>query len=367
LYFRNFFRRHLLVGIFVIAPTALAAFHFAFLASDVFVSESRFIVRAQEQSPSLGGVGALFKSFTTAGSEDVMFVRDYMLSHEIAQRLDGKLGLRKAFGAADTFSRFPSPWGRDSLESFYEYYDSKVKVEVDPQSSVGVLTVSGFTPAAVSALNRALLDAATARINTLNSQMRNDTLEVAEHELQTAELRQKAAQAALATFRVDNGVVDPERQAALDLQFGQEIQLKLAAAKVQLAQVTSVAPLSPQIAMLRNEIQSLTAAANQVQENVTGPEKNSRAMTARAYESLGTERDIAIKMVAAANEALIRARVEVESKHLYLEMVSAPTLPDDALYPKRVRSVLAVFMVGLLLWGIASMLLTGVREHQSAA
>ena len=88
-------------------------------------------------------------------------------------------------------------------------------------------------------------------------------------------------------------------------------------------------------------------------------------MTAQAYESLAVERDISIKIVAAASEALVRARVELERKHLYLETVSAPTLPDDALYPKRLHGVLATFLIGLLLWGIVSLLVTGVREHRS--
>ena len=363
--FWNFCRRHVMVAVFVFIPTAAASLYFGLLASDIYVSESRFIVRAPEQSQSIGGLSTLFKNFTTAGSEDVMFVRDYLLSREVAQQLDDKMALREDFGNADMFKRFPSPWSRNSRESFYEYYDSKVKIEVDPQSSVGVLTVSGFAPERVNALNGALLNAAVARINTLNNQIRTDTLGVAQRELDRAEQRQKAAQSALAGFRIANGVVDPERQAALELQSEQELELKLVASKVRLDQVMSIAPQSPQITVLKTEINALTAAASRIRSNVTGGSKQSRAMTAQAYESLAVERDIAIKIVAAASEALVRARVELERKHLYLETVSAPTLPDDALYPKRLHGVLATFLIGLLLWGIVSMLVTGVREHRS--
>ena len=355
-----------MAGAFVAIPTAAAALYFGVLASDIYVSESRFIVRAPEQAQSMGGLGAIFKSFTTVGSEDVMLVRDYLLSHEVAQQLDDKMALRKDFGNADVFNRFPTPWSRNSRESFYEYYDSRVKIEVDPQSSVGVLTVSGFAPARVNALNKALLDAAATRIGTLNAQIRADTLEVAQRELHRAEQRQKAAQSALAGFRVANGVVDPERQAALELQSEQELQLKLIAAKVRLDQISTIAPQSPQIPFVKTEIEALNAAASRIRSNVTGGGRQSRTKTAQAYESLAIERDIAVKIVAAASEALVRARVEAERKHLYLETMSAPTLPDDALFPKRLRGVLATFLIGLLLWGIVGMLVTGVREHQSS-
>ena len=31
--------------------------------------------------------------------------------------------------------------------------------------------------------------------------------------------------------------------------------------------------------------------------------------------------------------------------------------------PRRLRSVLTVFLIGLVMWGIVSLLVTGVREH----
>jgi capsular polysaccharide transport system permease protein len=39
-------------------------------------------------------------------------------------------------------------------------------------------------------------------------------------------------------------------------------------------------------------------------------------------------------------------------------------LPDVAQEPRRLRSVAATFILGLVAWGILSMLLAGVREHQ---
>jgi capsular polysaccharide transport system permease protein len=39
-------------------------------------------------------------------------------------------------------------------------------------------------------------------------------------------------------------------------------------------------------------------------------------------------------------------------------------LPDVAQEPHRLRGILATFVLGLVAWGILSMLLAGVREHQ---
>jgi capsular polysaccharide transport system permease protein len=49
---------------------------------------------------------------------------------------------------------------------------------------------------------------------------------------------------------------------------------------------------------------------------------------------------------------------------LYLERIVQPNKPDMALEPRRMRSIFSTFIIGLVAWGILSMLLAGVREHQ---
>jgi len=355
-----------LFGLTVAAPTLCAAIYFGAVASDIYVSESRFVVRAAEQPAGAGGLGALFKGFSTAGSENVLFVRDYVLSREVMRDVDADLKVRAAFGKGDVFSRFPAPWHRDSYEEFVDYYQDHVRVEADPLSSVGVVTVSGFAPADVQALNAKLLAKAEARVRELNAQIRRDSLDVAERELGRAQKRMADAESKLASYRVSKGVMDPERQAGIELQGEQELNARLVAARARYSQVQSIAPQSPQLPALAAEVSALSRAVGAVRSSVTGG-RNSRAMASEEFQTLQLEREIAAKTLAAASEALVRARVETERRHLYLETVSAPSRPDDALYPKRLQSILATFLIGLVLWGIASLTLTGVREHREGA
>jgi capsular polysaccharide transport system permease protein len=57
------------------------------------------------------------------------------------------------------------------------------------------------------------------------------------------------------------------------------------------------------------------------------------------------------------------ARNEAQRQQLYLERISAPSLPDAAMEPRRVRSVIAVFLLGLVLWGVLTLTVAAVREH----
>lgn len=62
--------------------------------------------------------------------------------------------------------------------------------------------------------------------------------------------------------------------------------------------------------------------------------------------------------------SLDNARADAERKQLYLEVLVQPNAPDIAIEPKRLRGIAATFCVGLILWGVLSLLIASVREHQ---
>src|SRR4029077_8016098 len=74
-------RRHWLFVAIVLVPTCSAIVYYGLIASDVYVSESRFLVRSpQHQAPS-GLVGQLLQNtgLTPHSQDDTYSVRDYIL------------------------------------------------------------------------------------------------------------------------------------------------------------------------------------------------------------------------------------------------------------------------------------------------
>ena len=89
------------------------------------------------------------------------------------------------------------------------------------------------------------------------------------------------------------------------------------------------------------------------------------SLSARApeFEQLALESSIADKELGATLAELDAARRDAERQQLYLERLVRPSLPDDSLLPKRFRSIFTVFVVGLILWGVLSLVLASIREH----
>ncbi|MFD2134788.1 hypothetical protein ACFSLT_05245 [Novosphingobium resinovorum] len=81
------------------------------------------------------------------------------------------------------------------------------------------------------------------------------------------------------------------------------------------------------------------------------------------YQRLQLDSQFADKQLAATLSALEEARLDAQRKQAYVERIVQPGLPDDALEPHRLRGIFATLVMGLMAWGIFSMLLASVRDH----
>lgn len=361
----NFIRRHSLFLLTVCLPTILAVGYFGFIASDVYVSESRFVVRNPERQVA-PGLGALLKGVGFARSQDDSYtVHDYALSRDALKEINDKLSISKAFASndIDRISRFGGLDFDTSFEAFHRYYQKKVDMQHDTASSISTLVVRAYTAKDAFNINLKLLEISENLVNRLNERGRQDLIRSAASEVKDAESKSKAAALALSNYRNDKGVIDPERQATFQLQQVAKLQDELITTKTQLAQLRTFTPQNPQIQALQLRVNTLQSEITSETSKVTGGER-SLSGKAADFQRLALEREFADKQLGSALASLESARNEAQRKQVYLERIAQPSLPDVALEPRRLRSILSTIILGFIAWGILTMLLAGVREHQ---
>ena len=348
----------------VAIPTTVAVVYFGLIASDVYISESRFVVK-NPQRQTQGTIGALLQSTGfTRSQDDTYSVHDYVLSRDALTELDDQLHIRKALSApsVDFFNRFGALDPDDSFEAFFKHYRKYVQVEYDTVSSITTLYVRAYSAKEAHDFNDLLLRMSERLVNNLNTRARQDLIQVAEREVAKAEERAKDAAAALGAFRNRQEVFDPDRQSALQLQGAAKVREELISTEAQIAQLRKLSPDNPQIPSLVNRADSLRKAMNAEGAKVTGA-AGSFSNKAAAYDRVLLEKTFADRQLASALAALDTARNEAQRKQLYLERLVQPNTPDKAMEPKRGRSVLMVFVLGLILWGVLSLIVASVKEH----
>ncbi|MGS0896234.1 hypothetical protein ACVBGC_27425 [Burkholderia stagnalis] len=367
---RNFLHRvkgvNRLFAITVLVPTLVATLYYGMIASDVYVSESRFVVRSAAQKPQLSVVGALLAGggFSRA-TDDTYPVIDYIQSRDALRELNVNKYIYDSYSKQGDFvSRFHTSFD-DSFESLWKYYGKNiVGVMSDPTSGITTLQTRAYTSTDAEKINSKLLHLSERLINRMNDRAAKDTVQFAQRQVADAAQSAKAAAAAVAAYRNSHSLFDPDRQSALRLQQVTALQAQLFSAQTQLSQLLSISPQNPQIPALKTAIQSIQKQIDVATGTVAGA-KDSLSQKASDYERLQLDSQFADKQLASAMAALENARGEAERKQLYLEELIEPNTPDIAIEPRRIRGIATVFALGLVCWGCLSLLLASIREHRN--
>lgn len=350
----------------VVAPVLASALYFFLIASDQYVSESRFVIKAPNQrSGQISTFANLIQTTgLSAGQEQADQVIDFVRSRSALQKLSSELPVKQVYGGGDVdfLSSFPLPWQQDAFEDLYKYYQGKVQISRDNETGLIVLRTLAFTPTDARKLNEQLLRQSEGLVNQLNQRARRSAIAEAEGRVVEAEQRVAAASRAMANYRRKAQLVDPLKQATGVVEIANRLITERAALEAQLSTLQRLTPDHPSIPALRQRISSLTKEIDkQTAQLVGGPDTISDKLP--GYEALALEQEFASQLLALSRGTLEQARTDALKQQFYLERVVDPNLPDLPEYPRAWRNVLTILGFALCLYFIIWMFVVGILEH----
>lgn len=353
-------------AIVVIAPTLIASIYYGFIAADIYVSESRFVVKAPDKrASSMGSFSSFMQSAGLGGGQEQSSeILGYLRSRDALQDVSKSVDVRDIYSAeeADWLSGFPAPLSEGNFEDLYDYYSSMVFAGPDAETGLTILRVNAFRPEDAQELNAGLLDLGEQLVNRLNERINSKAITEAEDRVRLAEQRVRNARVELAAFRNRSDLLNPEQQGMAVLSVSSNLITQEAAMRAKLAEVQAATPNHPSLPAMRERVAALSQqVAEQTGRAVGTP--GGIASKLGGYETLLVEQEFATQMLTAAQASLEQARAEAVSQQYYLERVVEPNRPDDALLPARMKSILAVLFASLCLYLVGWMLVVGILEH----
>ena len=348
-------------------PTLIAGVYFFAIASDLYLSEVKFVVHGPPKMPT-SAISAMLQSSGSGVSGDTFSVHAYLKSRDVVRRLEKEDELRSLLGRpeGDLITRFPGAWfWRKDFEALYNTYSRFISVEVDSGSGVSTLQVKAYRPEDAQRIARALLTFSEQLVNSLNDRARHDALAVFQGEVSGTEKDIAKIQGQLTAYRIKQKMLDPKSASAGPIALLAQMNGQLANSKGQLAEIIKNSPNSPHIPLVRTRIDSLEKLIAEERAKITG-DSDSVATSLGEYERLDVQRQLAERTLVSAFTSLEAARLEAQRQQLYLETIAQPNLADYPLYPKRVSSFATVAATCMLVYGIAWLLVAGVREHAAA-
>lgn len=348
----------------IVLPTFLSAAYFVFFAADRYESEARFILRSPGRTISAQLPNILQAAGIARASDDGYIVQEFLKSRDAMEVLERDADLKATYaaGGRDFIWQFPNFFTSKTDEGLYWHYQRMMSAEFDNTTGLGILRMQAFAPQAAQRLAATLLESAEGLVNRLNERARQDTIRVADVEVERMKARALAAQEALIAFRERERLVDPNQVTLAVLETIARLSVEAATLSVQIRELEKTSRNSPQITPLRSRHSAIEVQITSERHRLAG-DAHAIAPRIAEYERLMLEREFAAKALLTAMTALETARVEAQRQQVYLEKVAIPARPDYPAYPWRIVWCLVTMVAGYMTWRMWRLLVEDALDH----
>lgn len=358
-------RRHgLFAGLFLL-PVFLAVVYFVFIASDIYVSETKFILRSPGGGLDTGSLSSLSQGQATGRSDDDAYALiEYVTSRDAATAMEQDHGMKDFMSReeADFFNRYPSPIFKDNQESFYRAYKEHVDVKLDSVTGIVTLVARAYRSDDAKNMALSLLQISDSFVNSLNSRANRDAQNFAKSFLAQSQLELANVETELAAYRNTQMILDPSKESEASLAQLGRMTAEITRMEAALSQQRSIAPDSPSLKPLAGQIEAYREQVNNLRKTIVGDPK-SVVSKIKDYELLTLQRDIAGKKIALATAQFEKTRQEAQNHRIYLQTVVAPNSPDRPAQPYRLLMIFATAVLAYAVYNIAKYMVSATMEH----
>lgn len=341
----------------------LAGVYWGFIASDRYVSEAHVVVDRTD----VGAGQTLDFTSLIAGSgndRDQMLLRGYLLSSDMAERMDARLQLREHWSDwhKDLLSRL---WFRDGPKEWYHnHFTGRVDAEMDETSGLLIIRVQAYSPEKAQALALALVEEGERFMNVLAHDLAREQVNFLEKEVARMESRLHDARTAVVQFQDKQGYVS---QASVEGLSGIVNQLEGELAKLR-AELTSMqgylSDSAPDVVKLKLQIAGMEKQLSRERARLVSPDGNALNSVTQEFQRLQMEAEFALETYRSALVALEKGRVDATRTMKKVSVVQAPALPEYPLEPRRIYNFVLFALLVLLTAGIFRLIAAVIRDHK---
>ena len=354
--------------ILVLAITAIifSTLYWLVVASDRYVSDAHVII----QRTDLAGGQSVDLSAVLTGSggasrSDQLLLRDYLLSKDMLKKLDAQLNLQAHFSDSkhDVFSRM---WlKKPSFEQFYQYYLSRVSVELDDYAGVLIIKSEAYEPKVANAIVSMLVFEGESYMNALAHQLAQDQVSFLEQQVAKNNERAIAARQILIAYQNKKGLVSPQATAESIVSIVAQLEAQKTDIETQRSILQSYLVANhPNIIQLNQQIIAIEKQILQEQARLASPNGRTLNRTVEEFQRLEMEALFAHDVYKTTLIALEKVKIEVARTIKKVSVLQSPTLPDYPLQPRRLYNSIVFALFIMMFAGVVNLLLAIVRDHK---
>jgi capsular polysaccharide transport system permease protein len=317
------------------------------------------------ESPQIPGLAVMLSSLNPTSREETLYLREFLTSQDMLNVLQQKLQWSEHYAGR---WRDPLYWlSHDAQrEDLLDYYRRIVTAHFDEQTGLLAVSVQAFDPKFAESVLRVMLGESERFVNELSHRMAREQMTFAQSELAKARKSYEERREDMLAFQNNNNLLDAEATAKARSDIIAELEANLTKERTALKGLTATLNANtPQVRQQRNRIQALeqqlTAETQKLVSQKGGDKLN---VVASRYRNLAIDAAIAEEAYKFAVSSVESARIEASKKLRSLVTVVSPNMPDRALYPERLYSLITLLVALLLFYGIARFVIATIEDHR---
>ncbi len=348
--------------VIVVLPLLLATLYLGLIASERYVSNTTFMIERSDGASSIVDGLNLFGMAPQSGN-DQKILENFIKSPDMLSFLDNELQLRKHYVASGDW--FSSLSASANYDQFLQYYQEHINIRLNDSNGLLELEVQGFTPEFAQQLALLVLQRSESFVNEISHNMATEQQAFVQKEVGLNEDKLRDATSRVIRFQNKYGILSASEEGAALTGVLNELQAELVRNRAELQTLSSyLNGSSSQVVTLKQRIRALEKQLSVEKKRLTDDGRTSLNDLAARQQELQLELDLATKAYSSALIALETTRTEASRKLKQLVVISSPYIAEEAKYPRVLYSLVNLFLVLLMVFGLARMGYATVKEHR---
>lgn len=348
----------------VIFLTFLYIFYLFFIADARYKSSAVIAVKSTNTQNTSSLLSLVNATVATPSKEDIMYLKEYILSFDMLKILDNKLLLKENILKYKDYRLWFKNFDYD--EDFLSYYKNLVSVDYDDLTGLTTISVEAFSPEYAQKLNDLILSESEKFINDISHNIANDEVKFNKEQLRKIQDEFFKAQYNLKVFQDKNNIFDPTNEAQAQGALIASLKSNLSKKQIEINTLkTYLNENSPQIKNLKSEITALQKQLK-LEQNKIASNKNNEKLNDLAFEfeNLSFKLKFATDAYKIALTSYEKARIDALKKVKQLIKITHPQILLKPVYPNYIYDILSLFIILSLIFACIKITNTIIQEHR---
>jgi len=331
------------IKLFFVLMLAISSFYILVLQTHLYESSSSILIKninKETQSPS---IMSMISGNSGGNIQDAMVVKAYLSSAEAFNKLDDKFNLSEHYSSfSHDFLQRLYFW--QTREDYLSLFHKRLVLEFDEISSIMTIGFLHSDPVIAQHITNFLIGEAEEQLNKYNALLAKKHLDF------------------LTQYR------------DLDFMFNSAENVENTLSNVKAVLITQQKKLndisqyqtdqSYEVVKLKSKIKESEVTIKKLTQQLSDQDSTHSKKNIFDYSQLKTKVELHQELYKQTLMQVQSAKVEIYKQNKVMLIITAPTLAHSYSQPKKIRSILTIFLVLGLLYGILRLIIAIIKDHQ---